>query len=163
MSLNNFNTTHLTKEQENAINEALTNLENVLKNVIASLTPEDRNRLGRVNEQNKLLINKIYDYALSQPELRSPDVDWEEFFKDYAMRVFCERILNRLENLSTGVRNRKILGDYDNHQDSLTDYAYTGYKAGTNAPGYEEKHRECKQFFARTKKNNPPKEENNPS
>lgn len=159
MSINNLNQQHLTQEQVKAISDALTQLETALQPLQINLTAEDRSRYGRVNEQNKLFINKIYDFAQEEPQLRSPDVDWEEFAKDYQTRTLCEKVLNRLEKLSIEVKNRKILGDFDNHQDALTDYAYTSYKASTKASGYENKHRECKQFFNRTKKNTSPKEE----
>lgn len=163
MSLKNLNSIHLTEEQTNAVNEALTSLENALKPLRVNLTTEDRNQYGRVNEQNKLFINKIYDFATHQPELRSPDVDWKEFTKDYKTRGICERVISKLEKLMTDVKNRKTLGDFDNYQDALTDYAYTNYKAGTKDTGYEDKHRECKQFFNRTKKTTLPKESNKPT
>lgn len=155
MNLNNLNSVHLSEEQITALNQALTQLENAVKPLIVNLTPEQRNKFGRVNEQNKLLINKIYDFAKNQPELRSPDVDWDEFTKDFNTRSLCESILNRLETMTIGVRNRKILDDHDNHQDALNDYAYTNYKAGTKQPNFENKQREYKQFFARTKKTPP--------
>lgn len=46
--------------------------------------------------------------------------------------------------------NAKILHDQDNYQNSLTDYAYTQYKAGTEAGGYVTKRNEIQQFFPNT-------------
>lgn len=162
MALQNLNNVHLTEEQTAAVYQALTNLENAVKVLFINLSPEDRLKYGSVNEQNKLFINKVYDFANSQPELRSPDVDWEEFTKDFNTRKLCENVLNRLDNTMQNLRNRKILGDYDNLQDGLTDYAFTNYKAGTKAVGYEEKQKEYKQFFAKNKKKTPPKADNTP-
>jgi len=55
------------------------NVTNALNNVIAALqpfttnlTPEERQRYGSINEQNKLLVNKVADYHTSQPTLSSP-------------------------------------------------------------------------------------------
>ena len=73
---------------------------------------------------------------------------WEEFKKDYSSRTNLEAIIARLDNLSTKIKNAKILHDYDNYQAALTDYAYTTYKAGTASPGYETKQNDLKQFFA---------------
>ncbi|WP_394330402.1 hypothetical protein [Chryseobacterium populi] len=42
--------------------------------------------------------------------------------------------------------------DYDNYQAALIDYAFTAFKAGTAAPGYEVKHNELKQFFGKSAK-----------
>ncbi|GIM58485.1 hypothetical protein [Capnocytophaga canimorsus] len=79
MGISNLNNVHLTDEQITAINEALTQLEGALEVLKVNLTSEDRNRYGRVNEQNKLFINKVNEFALSQPQLRSIDVNWDEF------------------------------------------------------------------------------------
>lgn len=152
MNLNNLNNTHLTEEQVTAVNEALTNLENALNPLQVNLTPEDRHKYGRVNEQNKLFINKVFDYLNAEPNLKSPDVDWEEFTKDFKSREALERIFNRLNSLATRVNNAKILHDYDNYQDALEDYAYTSFRARSKAVGYEEKHKECKQFFSKSRK-----------
>ena len=58
MSIFNLNNLHLTKEQIDAIDLALTNLEKALEPVNINLTSEDRKKYGRVNEQNKLFILK---------------------------------------------------------------------------------------------------------
>ncbi|WP_251832286.1 hypothetical protein [Kaistella pullorum] len=62
--------------------------------------------------------------------------------------------------LQERVKNAKILHDYDNYQTTLEDYAYTSYKAGSQAPGYETKMTELKQFFSRRSgKGTPPEGE----
>lgn len=160
MSINNLNNVHLTDQQVAAVNKSLNDLENAIKVLYVNLTAEDRVKYGSVNEQNKLFINKVNDFATAQPDLRSPDVDWAEFGKDFKTRALCETILNRLDNMMIGIINRKILGDYDNFQDALTDYSFTNYKAGTKAINYEDKQRELKQFFAKTRRKATPKEDN---
>ena len=152
MSITNLNNQHLNDEQVKAINDALTQLETTLKSLNINLTPEDRHRYGRVNEQNKLFINKINDFAHSQPELKSPDVDWEEFHRDFKSREALEKILNRLNTAASRVSNAKILYDFDNYQDALEDYAYTSFRAKSKQVGYEVKYNECKQFFAKSRK-----------
>lgn len=112
-----------------------------------------------MNEQNKLFINKVNDMAITQPNLRSIDVDWEEFAKDYKSRVLYENTIIRLQSLLDRLKNAKTLHDYDNYQDALNDYAYTSYKAGSKIVGYENKLKELKQFFAKNRKSTPPKED----
>lgn len=163
MSIDNLNNVHLTDPQMNAVNQALTSLENALNLLKVNLTAEERNKYGRVNEQNKLFINKIHDFATSQPSLKSPDVDWAEFEKDFKSRKFLEGILTRLETIATRVNNSKILHDYDNYQDSLEDYAYTNFRARSKMVGYETKYNECKQFFSKSRKKDTPKDENKPT
>ena len=152
MAISNLNNVHLTEEQITAIAESLTALEKALEPFKINLTAEDRNRYGRVNEQNKLFINKVAEYASLQPQLRSIDVDWEEFFRDLKSRALCENTINRLEGFLNRLKNAKILHDYDNYQDALNDYQYTNFRAATNAVGFENKHKDLKQFFAKSRR-----------
>ena len=157
MPLTNLNSAHLTEAQVTAAQNALTELENALAIITVQLTPEDRQKYGSINEQNKLLVNKVKDFRQSNPNLAVSDVDWDEFDKDFASRNLFESLINRLNALVIKLQGAKILHDYDNYQAALDDYAYTTYRAATGADGYENKYNELKQFFGRTTKNfNPP-------
>lgn len=157
MPLTNLNSAHLTEAQVTAAQNALTELENALAIITVQLTPEDRQKYGSINEQNKLLVNKVKDFRQSNPNLSVSDVDWDEFDKDFASRNVFESLINRLNALAIKLQGAKILHDYDNYQAALDDYAYTTYRAATGADGYENKYNELKQFFGRTTKNfNPP-------
>ena len=152
MPINNLNNAHLTEAQMNEIKTALSTLETALSALNVTLTPEERRTYGSVNEQNKLLINKVWDYRQNSPHLSQPDLDWVEFEKDMTSRQFIENITHRVAAIDERLKNSKILHDYDNYQAALDDYAYTNYKAGSNAPGYETKMNELKQFFPRSGK-----------
>jgi hypothetical protein len=151
-TLKNLNDTHLSTEQIQSANTSLGDLETTLAVVVSNLNSDERRKYGSISEQNKLFVNKVNDYAINQPVLKSPDVDWDEFTKDFNSRTVLEGIIARLENLLTGVSNAKTLHDYDNYQAALDDYAYTNYKTGTAAPGYEAKQKDLRQFFSRTQK-----------
>lgn len=152
MPITNLNNTHLSNAQINAAKDSLTALENALQDININLTAEDRKRYGSINEQNKLLVNKVYDFNRNQPALSASDVDWAEFEKDYNSRLHYENMIVRLESLVLRLKNAKTLHDYDNYQAALTDYGFTAFKAGTASPGYEVKQNELKQFFNRTGK-----------
>lgn len=162
MPLTNLNSAHLTDAQVTAAQNALTELENALAMITVQLTPEDRQKYGSINEQNKLLVNKVKDYRDSNPALSVSDVDWDEFDKDFASRSTFDSLINRLDALATKLKGAKILHDYDNYQAALADYAYTGYRAGTGADGFENKYNELKQFFGRSGKTTAPPTPENP-
>ena len=152
MAITNLNNTHLTAAQVTDAQNALTQLETALQVINVNLSAEDRQKYGSINEQNKLFVNKVYDFNESQPSLSSLDIDWEEFENDFNSRKNLEALILRLDSLSTKLKNAKTLHDYDNYQAALTDYAYTNYKAGTASPGFETKLNETKQFFSKTSK-----------
>lgn len=150
MAITNLNNVHLSATEMNAVKDALTVLENALAKINVTLTSEDRQRYGSINEDNKLLVNKVNDYRQNQPNLSTTQVDWEEFEKDFTSRLNMENITSRLEILGNKIQNAKILHDYDNYQASLVDYGFTNFMAGTGAEGFETKMNDLKQFFVKT-------------
>lgn len=161
MPISNLNNNHLTVTQVTAANDALAQLETALAVININLTAEDRQRYGSINEQNKLFVNKVNDYHKNQPALDTPQVDWAEFENDYKSRQNMEALIARLNNLLTKLTNAKILHDYDNYQAALIDYAYTNFMTGTEAPGFEDKQLDLKQFFGKAAKINPAQTSNN--
>ncbi len=162
MGLTNLNAVHLSSAKITAANDAISSLETAIEDITVNLSVEDRRRYGSINEQNKLFVNKVYDFYQSQPTLSSPEVDWEEFTKDHTSRKNMEAMISRLESIITRLNNAKTLHDYDNYQAALVDYSYTTYKAGTSAPGFEDKYRELKQFFVKNSTSTAPPTENQP-
>lgn len=158
MGLTNLNSTHLSGAKITAAKDAIAALENALAEITINLSPEDRKRYGSINEQNKLFVNKVHDYNQGQSNLSSPEVDWEEFNKDHSSRNHMETMISRLESIITRLNNAKTLHDYDNYQSALVDYSYTTYKAGTASPGFEDKHKDLKQFFLKNTTSTAPPE-----
>lgn len=148
MSFTNFDNRHFSANEKTAINAAVASLELATVTKLANLTPSERQQYGSVNEQNKLIINKVKDFNDAQPALSSPDVDWTEFNNDFATREFIQSTIQRIQSVLDGLGNAKILHDFDNYQASLIDYDYAKYKASTSAVGFQTKVSELAQFFS---------------
>jgi hypothetical protein len=148
MPFTNFDSRHFSDSEKSAVTYVLNSLELAFSTKLANLTASERQQYGSVNEQNKLIINKVKSYHETQPALSSPDVDWTEFNSDFDTREFLQNSMQRLKSLLDGLGNAKILHDYDNYQASLTDYDYAKYKASTSAVGYQTKVAELAQFFS---------------
>lgn len=159
MPINNLGKKHITAAQMTDFDKALADLLAIATTITTNLTDEERSRFGSINEKNKLFVNGILDYATTQPDLKSPDVDWTEFQADYDDRKFSDTRADKIENLLRMLTDFKIVHDYDNYQDSLTDYDYTKYKASTSAPGFTEKQAYLRQFFPNTGGSNTPPSE----
>ncbi|WP_282079666.1 hypothetical protein [Aquimarina algiphila] len=141
----------LSQEEKDQAESLVHQLETIFTDKLSALTEKERGSYKAINETNKLFVNKIWDYRRNSNALSSPDVDWDEFEKDYKARVFTENLLGRLESLAYRLESTKILHDYDNYQDALNDYSYSQYSKGAGKPGFTEKVAELKQFFNRSK------------
>ncbi|WP_300568830.1 hypothetical protein [Flavobacterium sp.] len=147
MPFTNFDDRHFTDSEKRTINNAVDALEAALSPKMANLSPDERQQYGSVNEQNKLIINKVKDFRDLQPNLSSTDVDWTEFANDYDTRAYIQGNIQRLQSLIDGLNNAKVLHDWDNYQAALTDYDFAKYKSTTQAVGFQTKVNELKQFF----------------
>lgn len=148
MPFTNLDNRHFDDTEKTAVNRAITDLEAAMTNKLANLSAEERQKYGSVNEQNKLIINKVKDYNDTQPTLSSPDIDWTEFNNDHDTRTFLQNSIQRLQGLLIGMENAKILHDFDNYTASLTDYDFAKYKASTQSVGFQPKVDELAQFFS---------------
>lgn len=153
MPIDNLGKIHLNNNDSNTINQKLDELLNLILPYTTHLTPAERRKYGKVNEKNKLLINKTNDYHQSMPSLQSPEVDWVEFEKDYTDRRLAETMLQKIQSIERQVQDFKILRDYDNYTDSRRDYQFCKYKNSfANQVGYGNKIDEMKVFFPKTGK-----------
>ena len=147
MSLNNLASVSFTTAELNQLDDAITQINTVLKDKTINLTPEQRQQYSRINEQNKLFVNKAKLIMEQNPTLVPSFIDKEEYDKDFAAREALEQRLLQLKGLTEQMSDTKILLDYDNYHDSITFYRNIKYLAGENVPGTTALHKEMAQFF----------------
>ena len=150
MPLKDLIQNQLTGADLDKINADISDIESVIKNKTVNLTPEERQKYGSINEQNKLLVNKVNDFHLSQPQFDTAKVDWPEFENDLSIRSALEKIIMRLQSVVEQLDDTKVLHDNDNYQQSLSQYGYVSYLADQNEPGITTIKEELAKFFNRT-------------
>ena len=121
-----------------------------------NLTPEERQRFGSINEQNKLLVAKVRDYHAQQPMLASPDVNWADFEASWRSRNGYDQIEALCRSILEICSDPRVLHDYSLYQNALVDYDYIKYKANSaqGSGAYSTKVEEIKQFFPNPNGNN---------
>ena len=149
MPLKDLIQNQLTVADTDAINKSLSDILNVITGKTVNLTPEERQKYGSINEQNKLLVNKVNDVHSSHPQFDTAKVDWAEFANDFATRSALEKMISRLQSITEQLDDTKILHDNDNYQQALSQYGYISYLAGENEPGTTVIKEEMAQFFPR--------------
>ena len=150
MPLKDLIQNQLTAADENIINKALDDIQNAILSKTVNLTPDERQKYGSINEQNKLLVNKVNDVHSSHPQFDSSKVNWAEFASDFAIRSTLEKIISRLNSIAEQLDDTKILHDNDNYQQALSQYGYISYLADQNEPGITTIKEELAQFFNRS-------------
>ena len=98
--LENLGGIHLSEQEVQGAKAGIMGLVNSLEGIKINLTAAQRQKYGSINEQNKLFVNKVYDYYKNQPDLRNQDIDWVEFEKDYKSRQELEGMIAQVEDTS---------------------------------------------------------------
>ena len=153
--MKNLNAPHINDVERQAILALVQQLKALLLPKLVQFSADERQQYGAVNEQNKLLINKVAELRQSQPNLSAPQVDWPKFEADYEDRKFLSDLLMLLQSVTYDVQSTKIAHDNDNYNTARIDYAFTEYCAKCDMIGAVQKHGELKQFFKRSSSNKP--------
>jgi len=72
MALQNLGNNHFSTQEQQDIRTLLNDFIAAISPKLRELSDEERTRYGSINEQNKLLVNKVADYQRTHPALASP-------------------------------------------------------------------------------------------
>jgi hypothetical protein len=140
MPFQNIITQHIDAAKRALIFSLIGQLEALLQPYLHNLSPEENRKLGHINERNKLFVNKVNVYHKTQPALRSPDVDWNEFDADMESRDTYQQATMRLTALVKAMTETRRLHDHDVYRNALLDYQYAKYKDSTEqGTGFDSK------------------------
>ncbi|MFN0201040.1 MAG: hypothetical protein ACKVTZ_05940 [Bacteroidia bacterium] len=153
MPLKDLIQNQLTVTDKQAIDQHIAGLLSVIAGKTISLSPEERQKYGSINEKNKLIVEKVKMYQQSQPQFNSPKVNWGEFEQDFDARTYLEAKIAQLQGIIAQLTDNKTLHDYDNYQDSLSQYRYIKYLASEDTPGIFPIQEDLQQLFPRTSSN----------
>ncbi len=135
MALDNLISLTLTDEEVQAINGAVTALNNILKEKMVNLTPEERRQFGSIADRNKVLVDKCKYYMDENPNTIPSVLDKEEFERDYKARKQLEVPLINLTSVIEMLKDTKTLLDHDNYHAAITYYRYMKFLSSQNEPG----------------------------
>ena len=145
--MKNLNAPHTSEPQRQAILAAIEQLKTLLLPLLFQLSPDERQRYGAVNEQNKLFLNKVAEFKETQPNLSAPQIDWTKYSADYNDRDFFSDLIMLMQSLIYDVQSTKIAHDHDNANAARIDYAYAEFLAKSDVMGAVQKYNVLKQFF----------------
>ncbi len=147
MPIVNLSMVTFTAAETKKVDDAIADQKTVINPKSTNLSDEEKRLYGSINEQNKLVVQKILGYAESNPNVMPAHVDKAEMLRDYESRNTLEKWEDALKLLLNNVQNTKILLDYDVFQASLSIYRNVRYQAGENVTGMNAIYNDLKQFF----------------
>ncbi len=158
MALDNLISLTLTAEEVQTINDAIASLNNVLKDKVVNLSPDERRQYGSIADRNKVLVDKCKDYMEQNPETIPPVLDKAEFDRDYAARKQLELPVRSLNRIIEKMQDTKTLLDHDNYHGAMAYYRYIKYLASQNEPGITSIYSDLKKHYKHKAAENEPED-----
>ena len=147
MSLENLASVSFTEQELTKLDNAIKEIETVLKGKTLNLTPAERKQYGRIAEQNKLFVNKGKELMDAYPQHIPAFLDKAEFDSDYIARTQIESRLVRLNTIAEQLQDTKTLLDHDNYHTTLSFYQNLKFLSGQRIVGIDTIFDQMKQFF----------------
>lgn len=147
MPIVNLSSVTFTDAEKTKMDAAIADQKAVMAGKSTNLTEKEKQLYGSINEQNKLVVQKVLQYSKSNPEIIPSHVDMPELNRDYDSRNTLELWEDALKLMLNNVQNAKILLDYDVFQACLSVYRNVRYQAGEDVPGMAAIYNDLKQFF----------------
>ncbi len=147
MAIDNLISVTFTEDELTQISEAIAQINEIIKDKVINLTPEERTQYGSIADRNKVLVDKCKNYMEQAPETLPRTIDKAEFDADYKARTQIEIPLRNLKRVVEKLTDTKTLLDHDNLQASLTYYRYIKYLAHENEAGTTSIYQDLKQHY----------------
>lgn len=147
MALTNLMNVSFTEAELATLNQAIQSISGVLNGKVVNLTPDQRQQYGSINEENKLLVNKVKDSEANFPEFHPSWLDKDEFDADYTARSQMESLVERLQSIAEKFTDTKILLDHDNLNYAVSYYRYIKMLSTQEVPGSTSVYENLRQVY----------------
>jgi hypothetical protein len=135
MSLDNLISVEFSSEEEQQLDDALTTIENIMKDKVVNLSPEERQEYGKINNRTENWINKVHGYMTQKPELTPFYIKKPEFEKDLNARNTLMPRLKRIASIQESMDDTAKLISHDIYYSAIAYYRNMKLIAQQNVPG----------------------------
>jgi len=135
MGLDNLISVEFTAEEEQQLDEALTTIENIMKDRVINLSPEERQEYGKINDRTENWIKKIHGYMAQKPELTPFYIKKPEFEKDLNARNTLMPRLKRIASIQESMDDTAKLISHDVFYTAIAYYRNMKLISKQNVPG----------------------------
>jgi hypothetical protein len=147
MALENLISIGFTQQEAQTINDALTAVENTIRNKVINLTPKQRQAYGRVKYEMEIWVQKVYQYMVQYPNLVPSYIDVAEHGKDINAHNFINPLLARIGVALQSLEDTNLLLGSDIYTNSMAFYRNVKVAAQNNAPDAGAVYADLKQQF----------------
>ena len=135
MASENNITIQISKEDLKAVLEYSKGIDDIMKKYIIALSPDERQRKAKMGEKSVNFVEKVAEYAASNPELVPSYMKVEDLIIDFKAVSDLTSIFRPTEQLASGLNDTTLLCGSEAYTNALVFYNYIKQAAKDNVPG----------------------------
>ena len=152
MASENQITIQVSPEDLKAALEAVNTLEAIMKKYLIALSPIERKKKAKMGEKSVNFVEKVTEYALSNPELVPSYMKVEDLIIDFKAVSDLTSIFRPTEQLSSGLNDTMLLCGSEAYTNALIFYNYIKQAAKDNVPNAKTIYEDLKKRFEKLPK-----------
>lgn len=143
--------TQISPAQLSAINTAITDLINTLKDVaVVNLTKEERRTLSTIDNARMPGVTSVFErHAIANPALRPGYTSFADAENDYKLSMQLRAIVLRLKAVLEIAEDMGMLAEHEAYLYFLDFYANVQQASRRNVPGVDTVYDDLKRYFDR--------------
>ena len=149
MATENLVSIKITPEDLDKINAAVAELNNTLKPLLVSLTPDERREIPKMGDGTAPFVEKVMDYAKSNPEFAPPYMDVPEMEVDLNAVQALTTVYRPLLQLMHQLDDSIMLSGSEAYVASLAYYNSVKIGSRMNVPNAKAIYDDLKKRFAK--------------
>ncbi len=142
----------ISKEDLKTVLEYSKGIDDIMKKYIIALSPDERQRKAKMGEKSVNFVEKVTEYAISNPELVPSYMKVEDLIIDFKAVSDLTSIFRPTEQLASGLNDTMLLCGSEAYTNALVFYNYTKQAAKDNVPGAKIIYEDLKKRFEKLPK-----------
>ena len=121
-------------EDLQAVKDMITSINELLEPYLITLSPEERNKLLEMSEECEPFVNKVMDYAVTNPEFLPPFVQVKDIKKDWADTSSLLPIFRSIQQLESNLGDTVMVISSDAFETALIYFSWVKIATEMNVP-----------------------------
>lgn len=139
----------ISPEDLKAALEAVSTLDGIMKKYLIALSPEERRQKPKMGDKTVNFVEKVSEYALSNPALVPSYMKVEDLIIDFKAVSDLTSLFRPTEQLSNGLNDTMLLCGSEAYTNALIFYNYVKQAAKDNVPNAKTIYEDLKKRFER--------------
>jgi hypothetical protein len=132
-----------------AVKAALQQVQTILAPYVIALTPEQRKRIPKMSDGTEPFVEKVMDYAESDPQFLPPFVNLVELKKDWQAVLGLMPLLRMVDQIQDTLSDTAMMAGSEAYIGALSYYNSVKQAAKVNAPDAKAIHEDLRKRFER--------------